>query len=265
MTQNTAIRTGDFCWVELATTAPAAARDFYSKLFGWEIYGGDHDSAEMRYDHLKVEDREIGGLYELQGEQKQAGIPPHWNNYILSDKLEDSMAKVKELGGNVHAGPIEVGENGRLAICQDTTGAMFCFWEAGSHIGGGFQGAPGEPCWWELMTRDTAIARAFYEGLGWTAVESPMPDGMVYTVFSNGGRPICGMMEMGDEFAEVPPRWMTYFASVDADATVATLKEHGGAVHVPVTEFPDMGRFAMLADPQGAAFGIYEGAGDCGE
>lgn len=261
MTSDTAARTGDFCWVELATTAPEDATTFYSSLFGWEVYGGEHDSAEMRYDHLKANGREIGGLYRLQPEQEQHGIPPHWNNYILSDSIEASMARVQELGGMVHAGPIEVGENGRLAVCMDPTGASFCFWQPGSHVGGGFQGALGEPCWWELMTGDTGKARAFYHGLGWTSEDIDMGDGMTYTIFANGDRQLCGMMALGPEFEGVPPHWAVYFAVADADATLATHVEMGGQVHVPVTEIPGRGRFAVLADPQGASFAIYEGAG----
>lgn len=256
----TAARLGDFCWVDHATTALEQAREFYTALFGWTIRGDADASPEFAYDHVSAGDGgDFGGIYKMQKEQMEAGIPPHWLNYILSDSIEASIAKVTELGGAVHFGPIDVGAAGRLAVCNDPTGASFAFWQAKSHAGKAFEGAIGEPCWFELMTTDSAKAQAFYEALlGWTSESMDMGEAGTYTMFANGGQPLGGMMQMGEEFGGAPPHWATYFAVESCDATTAKAEELGGKAYVPPTDIPGKGRFALLADPVGATFAVYQ-------
>lgn len=260
MESTTTARLGDFCWVEHATTAPEQAREFYKALFGWTIRGDEDASPEFAYDHMSTrEGADFGGLYEMQKEQIEAGIPPHWLNYVLSDNIEASIAKVTELGGGLHFGPLDVGDAGRLAVCNDPTGASFAFWQGKSHAGKGFEGAIGEPCWFELMTTDTAKAQAFYEALlGWTSESMDMGEAGSYTMFSNGDQPHGGMMQMGAEFKGVPSHWSTYFAVESCDVTAAKAEELGGKIFVPPSDIPGKGRFALLADPAGATFAIYQ-------
>jgi predicted enzyme related to lactoylglutathione lyase len=79
---------------------------------------------------------------------------------------------------------------------------------------------------------------------------------MVYTEFKLNGESIAGMMAMGDQFPpEVPPHWLVYFAVEDTDGSLAKVNELGGATLAPAMDIPS-GRFAVVADPQGAAFGI---------
>jgi predicted enzyme related to lactoylglutathione lyase len=83
-------------------------------------------------------------------------------------------------------------------------------------------------------------------------------EGFTYHLASIGGDMVAGAMDMPPDVVGMPPMWMLYFAVDDADAAVAQMVKAGARVHRPVAAIPGTGRFAMLADPQGAGFGILE-------
>jgi len=113
--------------------------------------------------------------------------------------------------------------------------------------------------WWsELMTRDVAAARRYYEALaGWSFSTMPMGEDS-YHLASRNGQPIAGMMDMSKApgMENVPPHWFTYIAVADVDAAVAATRAAGGRVIKEVFEVPDTGRIAIIADPTGASLGI---------
>jgi predicted enzyme related to lactoylglutathione lyase len=119
--------------------------------------------------------------------------------------------------------------------------------------------------WYDHVTSDVDAAKAYYtETIGWGTQpwDGPMP----YTMFTIGGRPVAGLMEMPDEMpAGVPPHWLGYVEVGDLDASVAQVKELGGQVRVEPTEIPGIGRFATIADPQGAALALFSSSGDSEE
>jgi predicted enzyme related to lactoylglutathione lyase len=113
--------------------------------------------------------------------------------------------------------------------------------------------------WYELMTPDMKGAAKFYGSiLPWTAKDTPMPD-MNYSLFSLGAADIAGMMPMIDDAVarKIPPNWTGYVAVDDVDATAAQFKKEGGSIFRQPTDIPGVGRFAVVADPQGAALAIF--------
>lgn len=117
---------GDFCWNELATSNIQAAKDFYGKVFGWEFT--DHDMGDMTYTMIKLNKKEIGGIWTIP-KDKEKQIPPHWMSYILVEKLEDALEKAKSQGASIIKPPTNAGEIGRLAIITDPTGAHIALWQ----------------------------------------------------------------------------------------------------------------------------------------
>ncbi|MBI1172174.1 VOC family protein [bacterium] len=116
-------------------------------------------------------------------------------------------------------------------------------------------GIQGLPCWYELGTSNLEAAKAFYGAiLGWSVADSGMP-GMTYLLASAGAVMVAGMMRAE---APQPVAWSIYFAVESADATVAAAEALGARVHVPPSDIPNTGRFAVLADPQGAGFAILQ-------
>jgi predicted enzyme related to lactoylglutathione lyase len=116
--------------------------------------------------------------------------------------------------------------------------------------------------WYELMTTDRAGARAFYsQVVGWKPLENPMP-GIEYEMFAAGDAPVAGMVDLPEDARKMgtPPSWIGYVAAADVDATTAKVKAAGGTAYVEPRDIPNMGRFAVLADPQGAAFALWKSA-----
>ncbi len=118
-------------------------------------------------------------------------------------------------------------------------------------------------CWYDLSTTDTAAAAKFYSTLlGWTAAPHRVGDDS-YTMWQQGDTGFGGLMRLPDEAKAMgaPPHWMGYVWVENAEAAVARATELGARVFVPATTIsPEVGRFAVLADPQGATFALYESA-----
>jgi len=243
---------GSFCWTELNTSDPAAAKKFYSGLFNWEAEDMPA-GPDMVYTMLKIRGREIGAMCGLQPEQKAHGIPPHWMSYVAVESADDTAKKAASLGGTVMADAFDVMDVGRMAIIQDPQGATFCVWQAKAHIGAKLVGENGTFCWDELWTTDRKKAAEFYKGLfGWGAKEGDMGGMGVYTEWQNAGQSIGGMMEMPPEMGPVPPNWLPYFMVEDCNTTTDKAAASGGKVSVPPTDIPNVGRFSVIQDPQGA-------------
>ena len=114
----------------------------------------------------------------------------------------------------------------------------------------------------ELGTRDPEGAKAFYKGLfGWGLKEPTDPAGMPYTEIERGGQPMGGILTMGPEMSHVPSNWSPYFMVADCDASAAKAKALGGRVLVGPMEIAKVGRFAVVSDPQGAVFQMYQPMG----
>jgi uncharacterized protein len=111
---------------------------------------------------------------------------------------------------------------------------------------------PGVFSWCELMTTDVEAAKKFYtQLLGWTTDDVAM-EGMHYTVIKAGGTEIGGMMPIPPQNPGMPPCWGTYITVDDVDATARRAEQLGAKALVPPTDIPNVGRFYVFQDPQGA-------------
>jgi predicted enzyme related to lactoylglutathione lyase len=248
---------GTFCWFELGTTDDAAARAFYSALFGWEVQLNPMGK-EGEYTRFTVGGSDVGGGYRLMPDLLQAGVPPHWLPYVSVENCDATAARARELGGKVLSDPLDVFDLGRMAVIGDPYGATFALWQPLKHTGVGRVGEPNTPCWTELATRDTAGSEKFYTALlGWGA--APQPMGPVdYTMFTKSDGAAGGMMAMDERWGDVPPHWMTYFAVDNCDARARRLTELGGKILYGPFDAPPVGRMAVVQDPQGAVFSIIQ-------
>ncbi len=249
---------GSFCWADLATPEPEAAKAFYTGVFGWETTDVPAGEAGV-YTMLTKGGKNVAALYQLSKEMRDMGIAPHWLSYVSVEDADESAAKAADLGGNVVVPPFDVMDAGRMATLRDSTGAHFALWQAKTHHGAALVNEPGSLCWNELYVHDTEAAKTFYGGLlGWTTKTSKSPTGEDYIEFVNGERPAAGMMAIKPEWGDVPPNWSVYFAVADLKAAIEKAKELGGKVAVPPMEVPGVGTFAFLEDPQGAYLAVIE-------
>ncbi|MCW5979153.1 MAG: VOC family protein [Bryobacteraceae bacterium] len=240
------------CWFELGTTDQNAAKQFYTQLLGWRVT--DSEMGEDRvYSIFRLKDADVGGAYALAPEQQAQGVSPHWMAYFAATNADETAAKAAQLGGSVIMEPFDVRDLGRMAVCRDPGGAVFGLWQAKRHKGVGVYGEKNSVCWTELATRDTSEAREFYNLLfGWeTRTNVNMP---TYVEYGIGGEFRGGLLQMDEEWEGVPPHWGIYFLVDDCDGTAARARMLGGKTRQGPFDAPGVGRIAMMADPQGAAF-----------
>lgn len=120
---------------------------------------------------------------------------------------------------------------------------------------------PGSFCWFELATSDQNAAKNFYGSLfGWGASDMPMGPAEVYTMFKLDGRDTGAAYTLKPEMKEqgIPPHWALYIASDDVDATAAKAGEAGGKVLTAPFDVFDVGRMAVVLDPTGAMFCVWQ-------
>jgi uncharacterized protein len=258
MGERTYYAPGTFCWVGLATSDPAAATAFYTSLFGWsaeELQAGEAGTFTM----LRPGGDAVAILYRQQPQARAAGAPPHWTSYISVEDADATARRAGELGGAaVFREPFDVLDAGRVAAIQDPTGAIVSLWQPRSRIGATLVNDVGALCWNELATIDLERARSFFANLiGW---EYETDEGG-YVSIINAGRLNGGMRELAERERGIPPSWLPYFTVERAEDAWRLAGELGGWRLVPITE-TRVGRFTVLADPQGAAFAIFEGQTD---
>jgi predicted enzyme related to lactoylglutathione lyase len=248
--------------VELATTDQKGAVKFYRELFGWDVNDLPMGPGET-YSMFQMRGKDVAAGATMQPQEREHGVPPHWNLYITVPNADEAANTATSLGAKVLAPPFDVMDVGRMAVIQDPTGAAFCVWQPKAHIGSQILNEPGALCWSELTTRDTGAAEEFYTKMfGWTAKHSAPSAGMPYTEFSNHGQAGMGMMAMPAQMpAGMPSYWMPYFQVVDVEASTAKVKTLGGKVMVPPQDIPGIGRFSIVNDPQGAMFAVFKYTG----
>jgi predicted enzyme related to lactoylglutathione lyase len=255
MGERTTYTPGTFSWADLSTTDQDAAKQFYSALFGWEVDDlpvGDGATYSM----MKRDGKNVAAISSQPQQQREAGVPPMWNSYVTVESADAAADRAAELGATVHAPPFDVMDAGRMAVVQDPQGAFFMVWEPKQNIGAGYVNAPGALCWNELASPDVDGSISFYGQLfGWNTdpfESSPQR----YELIKVGDRSNGGIRELGDQPA--PPHWLVYFGVDDIDGALAKIDELGGTKLVGPMDI-GMAKIAIVQDPQGAAFAVYDG------
>jgi predicted enzyme related to lactoylglutathione lyase len=241
-------------WVDLATADLEDAIRFYTNLFGWtaEVSGDDFGG----YTTFLLNGLPVAGAGPLFGE----GQPTTWSTYIATGDADGIAARVAAAGGKVLVAPFDVMDQGRMAAFLDPSGAPFSVWEPGMMRGAEIFDVPGALTWNELNIRDVEGAQVFYGSVfGWTFRETQV-GGLPYMLCDNLHQPVAGIQPMiGEGWPDdVPPYWLVYFAVGDCDVAAEHVFALGGRVVSPPTTI-SIGRYAVLADPQGATFAILAG------
>lgn len=245
-----------FGWVDAASTNQAAAKEFYSKLFGWKPEDQPLPDGGF-YTTFTMDGKQVAGLG-----QAFPGMPSVWTSYVMVEDADAIAAKAKDLDGQLMMAPMDVMDVGRMAMISDPTGAPFGIWQGKTHHGAEISGVHGSLSWNELATRGVEKALPFYGQLfGWSWKETPMGPDLTYHVADLGGKQIAGAMNMTEQWpADLPPHWNVYFQVDDADASASAIKDLGGNVIDGPIDVPDVGRMYYAADPTGATFFVMKNA-----
>jgi hypothetical protein len=235
-----------------------ASHKFYTQLFDWTVVEMPPNDEGGDYTMIQKNGKNICLFVEIDDAMRSQGVPPHWTTYVSVSSVDESASRARQLGGTVIMEPFDVFDAGRLTMLQGPTGAVLGLWQPGTHIGTQLAFEPGTVCWNELYTKDTKTASAFYKGMfGWTEKQSISGLGTEYTEFQINGESVGGMIEIQDEWGEVPPNWSVYFLVENLDASLKKAQELGGKIGVEPMEI-DMGRFAFIEDPHGVYFAVFQ-------
>jgi predicted enzyme related to lactoylglutathione lyase len=261
------------CWVDTSQPDPDAAAAFYGGLFGWDFTDAMPPDAPGKY----LIGRLRGGDVAAVGSQPEGGPPTAtWNTYIWVESADETAAMVQRAGGRVVTDPFDVMDAGRMAVCSDPEGAVFCVWQAKAHKGAQIVNEPGSVNFNSLNTRDSDGAKSFYGSVfGWGTLgldaDAQMWRLPGYGEFLQRGDPglrermaesgapdgfedvVATLNPIGDDQPDVPAHWSVTFAVADADATAERAAELGGRIVVPPFDAPWV-RMTVITDPQGATF-----------
>jgi predicted enzyme related to lactoylglutathione lyase len=257
MAERTSYSPGTFSWTDLSTPDPDSAKAFYGELFGWQA--DDRPVGEgVVYSMMQLGGKDVAAIAPQPQQQREAGVPPLWNNYITVESADETASRAESLGATVHAPAFDVLDVGRMAVVQDPQGAFFMPWEPKTQIGASLVNAPGAFSWNELHTPDIDAAVSFYgELFGWTTEQFPGSE-MPYLIIKNAdghtNGSITSMMAPG-----TPPHWLVYFGAESAGSALEKVVELGGNRLVEPMDIGPNGKIAVAQDPQGAVFALYSG------
>jgi predicted enzyme related to lactoylglutathione lyase len=258
MGTRTSYTPGTFSWVDLGTTDPAAARAFYTSLFGWQTEDTDSGDGSV-YTVCRLGDDAVCALYEMPADLRATGAPPSWTSYVTVERVDDAAARALELGGTVISKAFDVLDAGRMALLADPHGAVFAVWQPRAQIGAERVNDVGCLCMNELATNEIEEARAFYEALfGWTTEQVETgPGGPVIVSVNNRG----SLNATLSEERVAPPHWRPYFTVDSVAMSMSRARDLGADALLDLTPIGD-GSIGIVRDPQGAVFGLFEGEVD---
>ncbi|WP_084958235.1 VOC family protein [Thermoactinospora rubra] len=240
------------CWVDLSTTDVEASVRFYGELFGWEAEFFPQPEAGG-YGQFRSGGKVVAGVGPVYAE----GMPSVWNVYVCVEDAAACADRVKNAGGQVLMEPMQVFDQGRMAVFQAADGSAFSVWQPGAHKGAELVNEPGAFCWAELDSTDVEVAARFYgQVFGWEVeshhAEVPGVGPFAYHEYRSRGHPIAGMAAISPFHPQgTPSHWLAYFAVADLAATHAKARELGAAVLIDSMPSPK-GEFMLFQDPQGA-------------
>ena len=250
------IPAGAPCWIDLMTSDMARSQEFYTALFGWSYEVGDAEKYGG-YTMAFKDGKTVAGL--MQSQQDGEGYPDMWSTYLRVDNIETTMDAAKNAGAIPYMEPMDVPEQGKMAMIGDPGGASIGMWEFGGHTGFQAHEEAGAAAWHELHSKDYTAAVDFYKevfGLQ-TSVMSDSPE-FRYTNLVDGDKELAGIMDAAAFLPdEVPSSWQIYFQTDDVDATIAKVLTLGATI-INAAEDSPYGRIAGLTDCTGAMFKLVQ-------
>lgn len=240
------------CWIDLFTSDPDSAKEFYGQLFGWtsetggEEYGG--------YITFSKDGAVVAGGMNNDGSQ---GSPDAWTVYLASADAQQTVDAAAAAGGQIYLPPMEVPAMGTMAMIADPGQAAVGIWQPSGHQGFQVLAEPGTPNWFELHSSAYDASVEFYRNVfDWdTHPASDTPE-LRYTTLGEGEGALAGIMDASGFLpAGLPSRWTIYFGAEDTDAALRRVTELGGSVVEPAEDTP-YGRLATVADTTGTNFRV---------
>ncbi|MFI9270836.1 VOC family protein [Kitasatospora sp. NPDC052896] len=243
-------------WVSLSGHDIAALQAFYGPLLGWRFRPGPGGVGPHAL--ATVGGRLVAGIVQIAARFE---LPVAWTTYFGTEDADRTAALVRDSGGTIAVGPLDLPGAGRVALVADPEGAVFGLWQGRAGRPRPLR-RPGAPVWAELRARDAFQAAVFYgQVFEWDRRDQTRyevryeNDRVVLRIDGRSTAAICGGATGAADEPLKWPHWHIYFAVTDADETTRLAVELGGEVAVAPEDSP-YGRIASLHDPQGGLFSV---------
>ncbi len=243
--------TSQFVWFEYVSKDAPKAQGFFGELFGWSTKSVP--MPDGNYTMIAAPDgTTIGGYFAPPDNSPKAS----WLPYLRVQSAADIATKVKGLGGSIVKPAFKVGDIATMAVVVDPLGAALALWQPTKS-----EDAPkpqnGHFVWNELPSKDPEASVKFYSQIGgFTSSKMDMGGMGHYHVLESGGQGRAGIM--AQPMPDTPHAWLPYVQVASTDQTTDKVKRLGATIVHPPTQIPNVGRFAIFVDAQGAATGILQ-------
>jgi uncharacterized protein len=232
-------------WIDLGVPDLDRALTFYGSVFGWEFDVGPEESG--RYTMCFLRGRRVAGISAMY---EPSGV--FWNVYLATPDCDRSAERAREAGGSLLIGPMDVMDQGRMAIVRDPVGAQFGLWEGRAHTGAQVVNEPGALMRNDLVTPEPGPAREFYAAVFDFSLEGnpDMPQADFTFLRRPDGHEVGGIMGAPGSTSA----WSTTFEVAGTDEAVQRALDAGGSSD-GAKDFL-YGRLATITDPFGAEFSV---------
>jgi predicted enzyme related to lactoylglutathione lyase len=247
---------GKMIFAELVTPDINAAKQFYGQLFGWTFR--DIQTGGTSYSEAFLEGRQVAGLIEKKLPADKS-LQPAWLSFFALRDVDAAKAIVLQQGGKVLFEPRDISSRGREAVFSDPRGAVFAVLASSSGDPPDVLAASGEWIWSSLLTVDPNSDVAFYQNLfDYEVSELPSDDGGQHLMLASDNYARASANSLPSNRPNARPHWLNYLRVEDAVKMTAKLVALGGRVLVEPRVDRHEGKIAVVADPQGAPFGLFE-------
>jgi uncharacterized protein len=246
---------GKWVWFELNTSDVDKAKAFYGQVLGWTIE--DKEMGGQKYSAVMSGGKEIALVQALPADAKAKKMTPAWMGYVSVPDVDAAVATASDKGARVVMPAMDMPEIGRFAVLADPNGTAFGVVRAAKGDEADAMPEPGQFVWVEYWGKDpkkVAEAAAFYSAVAGYTTETMKVGKDDYTIGSASG---AGRMGFGK--ASKPTghgRFAPYVVVASVDETVKAATKAKAKVLLKPTDVPDVGRVAVLTDPQGATFAV---------
>jgi uncharacterized protein len=247
---------GKWVWFELSASDVEKAKAFYGELLGWTIE--EKEMGGQKYSSITNAGKEIGLVQALPADAKQKKLSPGWMGYVSVPDVDAAVASATTAGATVVMPAMDMPSIGRFAVLSaPATGAPFGVVKAAKGDEADAMPTIGQILWLEHQAKDAkkvAESAALFAAIAGYENQTMKSGKNDYTVASGSGKPRMG-------FAKAPKsaaagKFAPYVMVADVDATVKAATKLKGKVITKPMDVPNVGRVALLADPQGAVFGV---------
>ncbi len=246
------IHNGKLVWVDLVTTDPQRAVEFYAAVFNWQ----PQYFADKNYIELSHNDRLVSSVVRYEDDEAEDG-DARWLVSISVPDVDTATQNAVESGGTVLEAATDLPDRGRYSVISDSQGAILMLLRA---TGGDPDGSPqllNEWAWAELWTKDTEKAVDFYHALaGYDVVRFPDANGVERILLRTEGKVRATVVAL--PWDDVEPNWIPYIPVADAGDTLARIVAAGGTVLDKTGGSKESATVAIVMGPTGGVFAIQE-------